>query len=250
MNRTVIVTGGASGIGRVCARRFAADGDQVGVIDIDDQGLKLLAKEADANGEEIFTWTQDLCEAGAAQSFVDSIVEKFGGVDVLVNNAGVGIPADVLATPFEDWNHVLDLNLGAVFRMCRAVLPSMLDRGAGVIVNVASVAGLVGIADRAAYCASKAGVVGLTRAMAVDYSSKGIRVNAICPGTVATEWVERMISASADPETTRLSMSQRQLDGQLGTPEEVAEGVFFLASAGGRFVNGSAFIMDGGMTTV
>lgn len=249
MNRTVIVTGGAAGIGRVCAERFAGDGDRVAVIDVEAEGLSSLGKAAEERGENLFTWTQDLGDEDAAGSFVQSVEERFGAIDVLVNNAGVGVPADVLGTSPEEWSRVLDVNLGAVFRMSRAVLPGMLERQSGVIVNVASVAGMVGIADRAAYCASKAGVIGLTRAMAVDYSRQGVRVNAICPGTVATEWVERMIASSDQPDDTRESMAQRQLDGKLGTPEEVAEGVFFLASDSARFVNGSAFIMDGGMTT-
>jgi NAD(P)-dependent dehydrogenase (short-subunit alcohol dehydrogenase family) len=126
----------------------------------------------------------------------------------------------------------------------------MLEAGHGLIVNVSSIAGIVGLRNRAAYCASKHGVIGLTRAIAADYADQGIRCNAICPGTVDTEWIGKILADADDPESTRRAMEQRQLDGRMGSPDEVAAGIAFLASADGRFVNGAAFVMDGGMTAV
>jgi NAD(P)-dependent dehydrogenase (short-subunit alcohol dehydrogenase family) len=126
----------------------------------------------------------------------------------------------------------------------------MLEAGHGLIVNVSSIAGIVGLRNRAAYCASKHGVIGLTRAIAADYAHEGIRCNAICPGTVDTEWIGKILADADDPESTRRAMEQRQLDGRMGSPDEVAAGIAFLASADGRFVNGAAFVMDGGMTAV
>lgn len=122
--------------------------------------------------------------------------------------------------------------------------------GGGTVVNVASVAGIVGVKNRAAYCASKAGVIGLTRSIAADYAPAGIRANAICPGTVETEWVDKILASDPDPKAARAAMEARQLDGRMGTPEEVAAGIAFLAGHDGRFVNGSAFVMDGGMTAI
>jgi NAD(P)-dependent dehydrogenase (short-subunit alcohol dehydrogenase family) len=124
----------------------------------------------------------------------------------------------------------------------------MLDRGNGVIVNIASVAGQVGVPRRAAYCASKAGLVGLTKAIAVDHARQGIRSVAICPGTVDTEWIGKILSDAPDPAAARAAMAARQLDGQMGTPEEIAEMVAFVAGPNGRFINGAALVVDGGMT--
>jgi len=126
----------------------------------------------------------------------------------------------------------------------------MLDRGSGVIINVASVAGTVGIRARAAYCASKAGLIGLTRAVAADHAADGIRCIAVCPGTVETEWVDRIISSLPEPAEAREQLAARQLDGRMGTPEEVAATIAFIASPGGRSFNGAAVVVDGGMTAV
>jgi NAD(P)-dependent dehydrogenase (short-subunit alcohol dehydrogenase family) len=143
---------------------------------------------------------------------------------------------------------VLDVNLGGIYRMCRAVLPSMIDAGGGVVVNIASVAGLVGVTNRAVYCASKAGVVGLTKAIAVDHAPQGIRAVAICPGTVATEWIAKILADAPDPVAARKAMEDRQLDGRLGSPEEVAAAISLVCSPEGRFFNGTALVMDGGLT--
>jgi len=156
----------------------------------------------------------------------------------------------VIETTPEEWDRILAVNLTAMFRMCRAVLPPMISAGGGVIVNVASTAGIVGIPSRAAYCASKAGVIGLTRAIAVDHALEGIRANAICPGTTQTPWLAKILAGADDPEALRRHMAERQLDHRFGTPEEVAAGIAFLASDEARFVNGSVFVMDGGMTAV
>jgi NAD(P)-dependent dehydrogenase (short-subunit alcohol dehydrogenase family) len=156
----------------------------------------------------------------------------------------------VLETTDDVWDLTIAVNLTAQFHTCRAVLPAMLDAGGGVIVNVASAAGLVAVRRRAAYCASKAGILGLTRAIAADFAAQGIRCNAICPGTVASEWIGKILADADDPEQMRRQMAERQLDGRMGTPEEVAGGIAFLVGPDARFVNGSAFVMDGGLTAV
>ena len=171
-------------------------------------------------------------------------------VELLVNNAGIGFQATAEQTTDDQWDLTLALNLTAMFQMCRLVIPGMVARGSGVIVNMSSVAGVVGLRQRVAYCASKAGVIGLTRALAADHAAQGLRVNAIAPGTVDTEWIGRILADDPDAEATRLRMQGRQLDGKFGTPEEIAGGIAFMAGQQGRFFNGAVLTMDGGITAV
>jgi NAD(P)-dependent dehydrogenase (short-subunit alcohol dehydrogenase family) len=232
----VAITGAASGIGFATAERLGSDGWDVVAIDVD---AERLAHFDDAH-------VLDLRDVGAiAETF-----SRIGPVDALVNDAGIGVAGTVLDTTDEQWDAMLAVNLTAMFHTTKAVLPSMIERGAGSIVNLASVAGVVGVRNRAGYCATKGGVIAFTRAVAADHAHQGIRANAICPGTVATEWIGKILADAPDPEATRSAMEQRQLDGRMGTPEEVAAGISVLLSPDGRFVNGSAWVMDGGMTAV
>lgn len=250
MTRTAIVTGAASGIGFATARRLAADGWDIASVDVDESGLARTAAAVEGSGRRHLAVPFDLFDAARFSDVVGRVVEWGGPPGLLVNDAGVGVAADILGTEPEDWDRVLGLNLTALYHTCRAVIPVMLDHGGGVIVNLGSVAGVVGLRNRLAYCASKHGVVGLTRAIAADFADRGIRANAICPGTVDTEWIGKILSNAPDPAATRKAMEARQLDGRMGSPEEVAAGIAFLASDDGRFVNGSAWVMDGGMTAV
>jgi NAD(P)-dependent dehydrogenase (short-subunit alcohol dehydrogenase family) len=243
--RVVVITGAASGIGLATAQRFAAGGDTVVMVDVD---TDRLTREAAALSSSAYTI--DLRNAESVAHGFATIATEVGAVDVLVNNAGIGVAADLLASTWDDWQRTFDVNVHSMFHTCRAALPSMLERGAGIIVNTASVAGLVGIRDRAAYCTSKAAVIGFTRALTADYAHRGIRANAVCPGTVATEWIGKILATAEDPVAKRLSMEQRQLDGQMGSPQEVAAAIWFLASPDGRFANGSAMVIDGGWTAM
>lgn len=243
-----VVTGAGSGIGRATTVRLAEGPYQVVALDRDQQGLDQTVGLSPA--DRVIPITVDLSDVEVLEGAVSWLIERVGVPDLLVNNAGVGVAGTVAETSAEDWNRTVAVNLSAVFHMCRLLIPSMLEQGQGVVVNVASVAGIVGLKNRAAYCASKAGVIGLTRALAADHASAGLRVNAICPGTVETPWVDRIISGADDPETVRAGMAARQLDGRMGTPEEVAAGIAFLAGPEARFVNGTTFVMDGGLTAV
>ncbi len=246
--RTAIVTGAGSGIGRATSHRLVAEGYRVCGLDIDEAGL---ARTADTAPSGQFTVrVVDLTDVAALEAVLAEVVVEEGVPDLLVNNAGVGVAATTPETSVADWERTIGVNLGGVFHTCRVVLPHMVARGEGVIVNVSSVAGIVGVRRRAAYCASKAGVIGLTRAIAADHAAEGIRVNAVCPGTVDTEWIGKILASAPDPDAARAAMEARQLDGRMGSPEEVAAGIAFLASPEARFVNGSALIMDGGMTAV
>jgi NAD(P)-dependent dehydrogenase (short-subunit alcohol dehydrogenase family) len=230
------ITGAASGIGFATAQRLQRDGWDVVAIDIDRDGL---GRYDDAH-------VLDLRDRSA----IAATFERVGAIDALVNDAGVGFAATAVDTTDEQWDTMLAINLTAMFHTTRAVLPGMIERGGGSIVNLASVAGVVGVRNRAGYCATKGGVIAFTRAVAADHAHQGIRANAICPGTVATEWIGKILADAPDPAATRAAMEARQLDGQMGSPEEVAAGIAFLLSDDGRFVNGSAWVMDGGMTAV
>lgn len=243
-----IVTGGGSGIGQATTLRLLSAGYRVRAFDVNAEGLDRTATMADS--PNLVTAVVDLADVSGLEEAIRSVLDDSGVPDLLVNNAGVGVAGTVGETSVADWDRTVAVNLSAVFHLCRLLVPPMVERGRGVIVNVASIGGLVGLGNRAAYCASKGGVVGLTRALAADHAGQGLRINAICPGTVETAWVDRIIKDAPDPEAARTSMAARQLDGRMGTPEEVAAGIVFLASDDARFVNGSAFVMDGGLTAV
>jgi NAD(P)-dependent dehydrogenase (short-subunit alcohol dehydrogenase family) len=244
-----VVTGAASGIGRATAVRLATEGWTVTLVDRDGGRLEAAAQEVRAGGTVLDLLVVDLADAEGTEALAGDYL-RARDVDLLVNNAGVGFRATAEETSDEQWNTTLAVNLSAMFLLCRAALPGMVRRGHGVIINTASAGGLVGLRNRVAYCASKAGVIGLTRALAADHASQGIRVNCIAPGTVDTEWVGRMLADDPDPVATRTMMENRQLDGRLGTPEEVAAGIAFMAGPDGRFFNGSVMVMDAGLTAV
>lgn len=246
--RYAVVTGGGSGIGRATCHRLAADGYSVVVVDVaaDDADATAAALREAGNASEALVL--DVSDGPDVLRQLGKLIERRGAPSAVVNCAGIGVRATVPDTSTDDWDRTLAVNLTGTFHVCRATLPAMIDAGAGNIVNVASAGGIVGIAQRAAYCASKAGVIGLTRSIAIDHARQGIRANAICPGTVATEWIDKILDGVADPTAARRAMEERQLDGRMGTPEEVAAGIAFLVSPDARFVNGSAFVIDGGMT--
>ena len=249
--RTAIVTGAGSGIGRATTERLAADGHRVLALDLDGEQAERTAETVRGSGGTALAAGCDVRDPEAFAAALATAAGEWGpGVDVLANVAGIGVAANLADTDPADWDRVLGVNLTAIYHTCRAVLPGMVDAGGGTIVNVASVSGLVGVRDRAAYCASKAGVIGLTRSIAADYARHGVRANAICPGTVASEWIGKILADAPDPVAAREAMEQRQLDGRMGSPDEVANGIAFLASPEARFVNGSALVMDGGMTAV
>lgn len=246
-DRYTIVTGAASGIGRATSLRLVREGHHVLGLDVDSNGLAETAKMCEGS---MSVTTVDLEDRAQLLSTFSDILVQRGAPGVLVNNAGIGVAGTLVETTDADWDRLMSVNLTAVFLTCRAVLPAMIEAGGGIILNVSSVAGIVGISRRAAYCATKAGVLGLTRAIASDHAAQGIRVNAICPGTVHTEWIGKILANTPDPAAARTAMERRQLDDRMGTPEEVAAGIAFLVGPDATFVNGSAFVMDGGLTAV
>ena len=238
--RTVIVTGAGGGIGASTARKFLDLGDRV-------YGVDLAFDDAPGGLIEAVC---DITDPDAVSGLAERVVSETGRIDVLVNNAGIRVTGDVIGTSIEDWDRLMAVNLRAVFLACKFALPHMLERASGVIVNVASVAGLNPIPDRAAYCASKAGVIGLTRQMALQYARQGIRVSAVCPGPTKTPFTRSVLAGSADPATAEAAFAARLPIGRFAASEEIAGAIAFLASHEASFITGSVLDVDGGNNLV
>jgi NAD(P)-dependent dehydrogenase (short-subunit alcohol dehydrogenase family) len=238
------VTGGGSGLGRASAIALARAGATVTVADVDEQGGKETAAlvSEEAGGDADFV-RADVTQADEVEAMVDKAVARWGRLDCALNNAGTtGVSAPTADYTLDDWNRAIALNLTGVFLCLKYELPAMLERG-GAIVNMASGAGLVGFPGLPAYVASKHGVVGLTRAAALEYASQGVRVNAICPGSTRTPMLEGFMGG--DEQVERM-MTRAVPLGRLGRPEEIAEAVVWLCSDAASFVVGHSLAVDGG----
>lgn len=238
--KTALVTAAAQGIGRATAIAFAREGATVWATDVNADKLADLAKLSGIKTRKLDV----LNEADIAET-----AKSVGNVDVLFNCAGFVHHGDILHCEPKDWDFSFGLNVRAMYMVTRAILPGMLSKGKGSIVNIASVASNIrGVPNRFAYGASKAAVIGLTKAIAADFVGKGIRCNAICPGTVDTPSLGDRINAFDDPVKARQDFIARQPMGRLGTAEEIGEIAVYLASDESSFATGQAFVIDGGMT--
>lgn len=235
--RTVVVTGAASGIGAASVEQFLAEGARVYGADLSPDAVPPGATGVGC----------DVTSATDVESLVSRALEDSGRIDVMVNNAGVGSTADAVACSIEEWDTVFAVNARGVFLGTKFALPPMLRTGRGAIVNTASVAGLVGLRDRAAYCASKGAVISFTKQVALQYASTGVRCNCVCPGTVDSPWVAGLLGQAHDPQAARAALVARQPMGRLGTPEEIAKAIVYLASDDAAFVTGAAWVIDGGL---
>jgi NAD(P)-dependent dehydrogenase (short-subunit alcohol dehydrogenase family) len=233
--KRALVTGAGSGIGEAVARRFHEEGAEVVLTNVSAEPVEAIAAEL---GERASAARLDVRDE-------DAVREVVRDVDVLANVAGVGSTTAAPDTPLEVWEDVLAVNGRGTFLCCKHAIPGMVERGGGSIVNMASVAGLVGLRNRVAYSASKGAVIAMTRALAVDHVADGVRVNAVCPGTVDTPWVRRLVEEVGESLD---ALRARQLMGRLGTTEEIAAAVAYLASDEAAFVTGTAFVVDGGLT--
>jgi meso-butanediol dehydrogenase/(S,S)-butanediol dehydrogenase/diacetyl reductase len=246
--KVALVTGAGSGIGEAIAILFAAEGARVGVVDFSEEGGQNTVRQITGAGGEAAFFPADVSKSADVERAVNAVRERWGRLDILCNNAGIGVAAAVTETTEEDWDRVLAVDLKGVFLGCKYAIPGMIAQGGGVIVNTASVAGQVGVLNRAAYCAAKAGVVGLTKSIAVDYVAQKIRANAICPGTVDSPWIKKILAAQPDPVGERQRMVERQPMGRMGEPAEIARAALYLASDDSAFVTGTALVIDGGLT--
>ena len=229
-----LVTGGASGIGLAVATRVSDEGAAVAVLDRADTGR--------------FTYLRaDLADDAAVRAAVDSAVQSLGGLDVLVNNAGVGAQGGVEANDDDEWHRVFDINVVGLVRVTRAALPALRASEHAAIVNTCSIAAIAGLPNRALYSATKGAVLSLTRAMAADLLPDGIRVNAVNPGTADTPWIGRLLGSAADPAAERAALEARQPHGRLVSADEVAAAVAYLASPAAGSTTGTSLAVDGGM---
>jgi meso-butanediol dehydrogenase/(S,S)-butanediol dehydrogenase/diacetyl reductase len=241
-DKTALVTGAASGIGRATAERLAEEGASLLLADVNESGLEEAADTIRKAGGRAATRAFDVGDAQACRAALRAAVEELGRLDVLCNVAGIGIYAHATDLTPEQWNRVVSVNLSGTFFMSQVAVPHLIETR-GNIVNVASSAGLVGIAYAAAYCASKGGVVLLTRSMAVEFAHRGLRVNCVCPGGVDTP----LTRAFEPPEGARPELLARMsLQPKLAKPAEIAGAVAYLASQEARYVNGAALAIDGG----
>ena len=242
--KVAIVTGASAGIGRAAAVALAAEGAAVVIADVDDtRGEQVAAEINDKGGKARFIHA-DMSDDAQVEAMVSQTVEEFGGLDLAFNNAGIeGTPAPTHECTPENWQRTLAVNLTGVWSCMRHEIPRMLERGGGSIVNCASVAGLVGFTSIPAYTASKHGVVGLTKTAALEYAEAGLRVNAVCPGVINTEMVERFTGGQDDAETAMIAMEPI---GRMGRPEEIADAVVWLCSDRSSFTTGQAIAVDGG----
>lgn len=242
--KVALVTGGSSGIGLAAAEAFARHGARTVIADVQaDAGEKVAERIRSEGGQASFV-TADVSDAGAVEAMVQHALDAYGGLDFAFNNAGVeGDMANTIDCTEQNWDRTLAINLKSVWLCMKSEIPAMLQRDGGAIVNCASVAGLVGFRDLPAYCASKGGIVELTRATSLEYADAGIRVNSVCPGVIQTPMIDRLVAGNPEAEAQFKSLEPI---GRLGRPEEIAESALWLCSAGASFVTGHALVADGG----
>ena len=242
--KTALVTGAASGIGEAVAGTLARAGAYVFVADLDKVNGKRVAESA-VNAEFI---KLNVAEKSECERVKETVLEKCGKLDILVNNAGIGHVGTILETTENDLDKLYAVNVRGMFLLTKEFLPAMIERKFGVIINLASIGGIVAIKDRLAYCTTKFAVVGFTKCLALDHALQGIRANAICPGRVETPFVKSRIAEYPDPQKAYEEMAATQALGRMGTPAEIAASVLYLTSDEAAFVTGTAFEIDGGFS--
>jgi NAD(P)-dependent dehydrogenase (short-subunit alcohol dehydrogenase family) len=246
--KVAIVTGGGSGIGRAIALAYGREGAKVAVLGRRSEALEAVLKELAQCGAQGVAVVCDVTQSKNARDSVQEVEKAMGKVDILVNNAGVLSVSTAETISEQDWDRVIETNLKGPFLMSRAALPAFRRAGGGAIVNIASVLGLVAMKDRAAYCASKGGVVLLTKAMALDHAHENVRVNCICPAIVETELVKGLFSGSVAGQKAREARISSLPLGRFGKPDDVAELAVFLASDESSWMTGTAIPVDGGLS--
>jgi NAD(P)-dependent dehydrogenase (short-subunit alcohol dehydrogenase family) len=246
--KACLITGAGSGIGRSSALLFAREGARVAVADIDAGAAEATVSEIASAGGDAAAFTVDVTREADCDALAAAVAGRYGRIDVLFNNAGIAGVGTVHETSLDRWEAVMAVNVRGVFLVSKFVLPLMIAQGSGSIINMSSCIAEIGLADRASYAASKGAVLSLSRQMQADYARHGIRVNALLPGTIHTPFVDRYLAEQyADPEAGLANIRRRQLTGELGKPEEVAQAALFLASDESSFVLGSGLFVDGGV---
>lgn len=242
--KIALITGAASGIGEAMAKALASAGAFVYVCDLDETNGTRVAEEIGAGKADFFKL--NVAEKTECEEAARKVLEAKGKLDILLNNAGIGHVGTLLQATEDDLDKLYNVNVRGIFSLTKAFLPSMIERNYGVIINTASIGGVVAIKDRLAYTTTKFAVVGFTKAVALDHALQGIRANAICPGRVETPFVKKRISEYPDPQKAYAEMAATQAVGRMATPEEIAAAALYLASDEAAFVTGTAFEIDGG----
>ncbi len=236
-----VVTGGGRGIGRAITLALASKGAQVAILDLDLVGAKETAALVEKGGSSAETFAVDVSSFSQVEETVNKILDLWGGLDIVVNNAGITRDALLIRMSEEDWDQVLAVNLKGAFNICRAVTRKMLKQRSGCLINIASIIGMMGNPGQINYAAAKGGLISLTKSLAREVAARGIRVNAIAPGFIATEMTEKI------PEKIREEMVGTIPLGRMGTPQDVAGAALFLASPAGSYITGQVLVVDGGM---
>ncbi len=245
-NKIALVTGAGSGIGAAIAETFAHAGAFVFVTDRDETAGQGTTTKIKAQNGQVEFLPLDVTDEAACEKVAGVVRNRWQRLDILVNNAGIGHVGTMLQTTGADLDRMYAVNVRGVFNVSKVFLPGMVERKSGVILNLASIGGVVGVRDRLAYCATKFAVVGLTKSMALDHAQDGVRVNCICPGRVETPFVAQRLKEYPDPQKAYQEMAATQALGRMGRPDEIAAAALYLASDEAAFITGTAFLIDGG----
>jgi len=247
--RTAVITGAGSGIGRATALRFAKEGASIAVVDLDPTWSRETVSVVERMGGKALFVETDVRKEAQVKHAIDETLRTFDKIDILVNNAGIARTAKIIETTEAMWDDIIDTNLKGAFLMSKHVIPHFLRAEGGVIINTASDAGIVGFANLGAYCASKGGLIQLTRALAIEYGDRNVRVNAVAPtSTLHTRMLDRVLDAAPDRDKLHKALADAHPLKRLGTAEEIAELMLYLASDRSAYVTGAVFSIDGGIT--
>ncbi len=248
-DKVVAVTGGGSGIGRAIALVFAKQGAIVHILDVSEEAANAVRAEVQAADGRAIATVCDVSEAAATQSVIDGIVEQSGRIDILINNAGIAAIGNVESTTEDDLDRIYAVNVKGIYTCSKSAVPHMVTQGGGVILNMASIASLIGIEDRFAYSMSKGAVLAMTKSIAIDYVKQNIRCNCVCPARIHTPFVDGFIAKNypGEEEAMFAKLSDYQPVGRMGTPEEVANLILYLCSDEASFITGQAYPIDGGV---
>ncbi len=247
-NKVAIITGAGSGIGRTTALLFSEEGAQVAIVEIDKERGQDTVDMIRGKGEEALLIPTDITDSSQVKSMVNKVIETYGKMNILVNNAGLYLQGDTISTNEKQWDRIMAVNLRAAFLCCKYCIPPMIESGGGVVINVSSEAGIVAIKNQVAYNTSKAGLISLTKSIALDFASQNIRANCVCPGTTQTPLVASVLAKQADPERARREVEKVRPANRLGKPEEIAYGILYLASDESPYATGTVLSVDGGYT--
>ncbi len=247
-NKVAIITGAGSGIGRTTALLFSEEGAQVAIVEIDEERGQDTVDMIRGKGEEALLVPTDITDSSQIKSMVNKVIETYGKMNILVNNAGLYLQGDAISTNEKQWDKIMMVNLRAAFLCCKYCIPQMIESKGGVVINVSSEAGIVAIKNQVAYNTSKAGLISLTKSIALDFASQNIRANCVCPGTTQTPLVASVLAKQADPERARREVEKVRPANRLGKPEEIAYGILYLASDESSYATGAVLSIDGGYT--